>query len=88
MKKNWFLMFTLITALLLAACSSDDSSSQSSNESSGGSKEVESLTYASLTDAVGLSPIMTNDSASSNVIEHVYETLLKEMLRRWKLNHY
>lgn len=77
MKKNWLLMLTLITALLLAACSSDNSSTKSNNESSGGSKEVESLTYASLTDAVGLSPIMTNDSASSNVIEHVYETLFE-----------
>ncbi|OLS39281.1 glutathione ABC transporter substrate-binding protein [Bacillus sp. MRMR6] len=77
MKKNWLLIITIITALLLAACSSGDSASPSSSESGGGSKDVESLTYASLTDAVGLSPIMTNDSASANVIEHVYETLFK-----------
>nr|WP_263324699.1 glutathione ABC transporter substrate-binding protein [Neobacillus sp. Marseille-Q6967] len=78
MKKNWLLVFTIITALLLAACSSGGGSSkESSSEASEGSKDVESLTYASLTDAVGLSPIMTNDSASANVIEHVYETLFK-----------
>ncbi|HWL12206.1 MAG TPA: glutathione ABC transporter substrate-binding protein [Ureibacillus sp.] len=76
MKKNWLVLLTLVTALLLAACSSDDSSS-SSSESSGGSKDVESLTYASLTDVVGLSPIMTNDAPSSNAIEHVYETLFE-----------
>lgn len=76
MKKNWLVILTLITALLLAACSSDESSS-SNSEASGGSKDVESLTYASLTDVVGLSPIMTNDASSSNVIEHVYETLFE-----------
>ncbi|KAB2332682.1 glutathione ABC transporter substrate-binding protein [Bacillus mesophilum] len=76
-KKNWLLVFTIMAALLLAACSGGESSSSSGSESGGGSEEVESLTYASLTDAVGLSPIMTNDSASSNVNEHVYETLFK-----------
>lgn len=76
-RKNWLFVFTIMAALLLAACSGGGSSESSGSESGGGSEEVESLTYASLTDAVGLSPIMTNDSASSNVNEHVYETLFK-----------
>jgi peptide/nickel transport system substrate-binding protein len=79
MKKNWLFIITILAALVLSACGGSESKSKSSSESneSKGSKEVESLTYASLTDAVGLSPIMTNDSASANVIEHVYETLFK-----------
>lgn len=76
MKKNLLLLFTIISALVLSACGGA-SSSKSSNESSGNKKEVETFTYASLTDAVGLSPILTNDSASANVTEHVFETLFK-----------
>ncbi|WP_066321536.1 ABC transporter substrate-binding protein [Bacillus sp. FJAT-29814] len=82
MKKNLLLLFTIITALLLAACgggSASKSSNEGTNTNKGKEKKeaIESFTYASLTDAVGLSPIMTNDSASSNVTEHVYETLFK-----------
>jgi peptide/nickel transport system substrate-binding protein len=80
MKKNWLALITIISVLLLAACgggSASKSSSTGSSNSSGEKKDIESFTYASLTDAVGLSPIMTNDSASSNVTEHVYETLFK-----------
>jgi peptide/nickel transport system substrate-binding protein len=76
MKRNWLLMLAIVSVLLLAACGGG--SSQTSKETSGGKpKEVETFTYASLTDAVGLSPILTNDSASANVTEHVYETLFK-----------
>jgi len=76
MKKNWLLLFTIITALLLSACGG---SNKANNEASGGGKAKipDTFTYASLTDPVGLSPIMTNDSASSNVTQHVYETLFK-----------
>src|SRR4051794_28517750 len=63
--------------LLLAACGGGSSSKSSGNASSGGSKAIDTFTYASLTDAVGLSPIMTNDSASANVTDEVYETLFK-----------
>ncbi|WP_040205735.1 glutathione ABC transporter substrate-binding protein [Neobacillus jeddahensis] len=76
MKKNWLLLFTIITALLLSACGGASSKS-SSDASEGKTKIPDTFTYASLTDAVGLSPIMTNDSASANVTEHVYETLFK-----------
>lgn len=76
MKKNWLFLITIISALLLSACGG------ASTKSSNGAKEAkpkiaETFTYASLTDAVGLSPILTNDSASANVTEHVYETLFK-----------
>jgi peptide/nickel transport system substrate-binding protein len=79
MKKNWLFVLTILTVLLLAACGGKDtSSSEPKNEADGGgSKEVESLTYASLTDAVGLNPILTNDSASANVTDHVYEKLFE-----------
>lgn len=76
MKKHWLVLITIIAALLLTACGGDSSKS-SSGASAGKSKVAETFTYASLTDAVGLSPIMTNDSASANVTEHVYETLFK-----------
>lgn len=33
------------------------------------------LTYAATSDVVGLSPILTNDSASSRVLDQIYETL-------------
>lgn len=35
----------------------------------------QTLTYVSMTDAVGVSPILTNDAASSNVLRSIYETL-------------
>jgi peptide/nickel transport system substrate-binding protein len=81
MKKNWLLFITILSVLLLAACGGGASSQTGGgedsgiNESNGEGSEVDSLTYASLTDAVGLSPILTNDSASANVSDHVYEKL-------------
>lgn len=80
MKKKWLLFFITITALLLSACGGSSSNS-SSDASEGKTKIPDTFTYASLTDAVGLSPIMTNDSASANVTEHVYETLFKRNVR-------
>ena len=81
MKKNWLALITIISMLLLAACgggsSSKSSGNASGNASEGKSKSIDTFTYASLTDAVGLSPIMTNDSASANVTDEVYETLFK-----------
>ncbi|WP_257348100.1 glutathione ABC transporter substrate-binding protein [Pseudalkalibacillus decolorationis] len=60
----------LIISLALAGCSSN-----AGNSSSGGDDVPQELTYASTTKAVGLSPIETNDSVSSRVIEQIYETL-------------
>ncbi|UOQ95744.1 glutathione ABC transporter substrate-binding protein [Halobacillus shinanisalinarum] len=53
-------------------CSSD-TSQEGSGES--GADVSQELTYATTSDVVGLSPIDTNDSVSSAVIEQVYETL-------------
>ncbi|PKR77178.1 glutathione ABC transporter substrate-binding protein [Halalkalibacillus sediminis] len=90
MKKLIF-MLVLLLGLLLAACSGDsgdseessdegstDTSSESSEEAS--SDEDTAVTYASTSDAVGLSPILTNDSVSSRVIEQMYETLFTRNL--------
>jgi peptide/nickel transport system substrate-binding protein len=56
-------------SLALTGCSSNSSS----GGSAGGDKQE--LTYATTSKVVGLSPILTNDSVSSTVIEQVYETL-------------
>lgn len=71
MKKTIWLTILLIISVILSACSGDSSSATTG----GSSKGDQSLTYASTSDAVGLSPILTNDSASASVIEQVYETL-------------
>lgn len=65
----------LVVSFALAGCSSDSSSGKSGDSGSKKSNVPQELTYASTTDAVGLSPIETNDSASSRVIEQIYETL-------------
>lgn len=82
MKKKWmFLVSLVITAMFLAACSGGDKTSTSEGGSEGSnenqSTEELSLTYASVTDAVGLSPILMNDSASANITDHVYEKLFE-----------
>ncbi|MGM0837291.1 MAG: ABC transporter substrate-binding protein [Bacillota bacterium] len=76
MKKNWLFFITLLAVLTLAACSGGKTSSDSNG---GGAKSSgdQALTYASISDAVGLSPILMNDSASANITEHLYETLFK-----------
>ncbi|MGD7044370.1 ABC transporter substrate-binding protein [Jeotgalibacillus proteolyticus] len=80
MKKQWLIFFVLAFALLAAACSEStipegaESGGDGENEgtASGGEQEI---IYAATSDVVGLSPTMTNDSVSSNVIEQVYEKL-------------
>ncbi|HBM76308.1 MAG TPA: glutathione ABC transporter substrate-binding protein [Clostridiaceae bacterium] len=62
----------LLVCTSIAGCSSSNKASKEINEPS--AKE-QKLTYVSMTDAVGTSPILTNDSASSNVIRGIYETL-------------
>lgn len=63
------LLLVFITTLFLG-CSSNNTSSTGEK-----AKTPQNLTFVTMTDAVGLSPILTNDSASSNVIRQVYETL-------------
>ncbi|KAB2333359.1 glutathione ABC transporter substrate-binding protein [Cytobacillus depressus] len=82
MKRNFTFLFTLVFALvLLTACSGEKGASsdpeKSDNGNNGKSNEELTLTYASVTDAVGLSPILMNDSASANITDHVYEKLFE-----------
>ncbi|MDN3448712.1 glutathione ABC transporter substrate-binding protein [Planococcus sp. APC 3906] len=81
MKKHWLLLLTLIGVLILGACSGgstipegEEGSGSGSEPASEGAKEV---IYASTSDAVGLSPTMTNDSVSSNVMTQIYENLFE-----------
>ncbi|MFD2639148.1 glutathione ABC transporter substrate-binding protein [Piscibacillus salipiscarius] len=81
MKKLLFLLVA-IPILLLAACtggseSQPEGGNAEGNEGGGSGSADQTLTYASTSDAPGLSPIDTNDSVSSHVIEQVYETLFK-----------
>ncbi|MGY3715973.1 ABC transporter substrate-binding protein [Sutcliffiella cohnii] len=83
MKKQVVFILMMVFTLVLAACSGggQTSSGNNTNGGDGGSSSgdsnapIESFTYASTSDVSGLSPILTNDSVSANVIEHVYETL-------------
>ena len=79
MRKKW-LLGTLsaitISSIALAGCSSSTSSGASGN-SKASSTAPQEITYATTTDAVGLSPIQTNDNASARVLDQVYETLFK-----------
>ncbi|HET7657525.1 MAG TPA: glutathione ABC transporter substrate-binding protein [Bacillales bacterium] len=70
--------------LVLAGCGSNSSSNSSTGQSkssgggggtSSGKSVPQTLTIASTSKVVGLSPIMTNDSVSTAVISQVYETL-------------
>lgn len=63
------LIAVLLISTLIAGCSS------SSNTKTASKAPEQKLTYVSMTDAVGVSPILTNDSASSNVLRVIYETL-------------
>ncbi len=58
--------------IVSAACSSENSSGKESTT------PPQEITYASTSDAAGLSPIDTNDSVSSNVTYQVYETLFTQ----------
>ncbi|MEW5322169.1 glutathione ABC transporter substrate-binding protein [Geobacillus thermoleovorans] len=69
------LAFVLAVSAALAGCGGKSASNSASSGSQEKENVVQELTYATTSDAVGLSPILTNDSASSAVIEQVYETL-------------
>ncbi len=70
----FFVGVFLVLGGLLAGCSSGGSGASSAS-GSGGKNPPQELTYASTTKPVGLSPIMTNDSVSANIINQIYETL-------------
>lgn len=76
MKKNLFKKFALVMTLALScsvvftACGSSESTDTSAKTT-----VDQKITYVSMTDAIGVSPILTNDSGSSNVIRNIYETL-------------
>ncbi|SDQ17783.1 glutathione ABC transporter substrate-binding protein [Virgibacillus salinus] len=74
MSKRMFQLFmlVLITIITLVGCSESSSGENSSSEA------PNEVTYATTTDAAGLSPIDTNDSVSSNVTYQIYETLFTQ----------
>ncbi|ETP69034.1 glutathione ABC transporter substrate-binding protein [Planococcus glaciei] len=80
MKKQWLFLLVLIGMLILSACSGstipegEETSGAGDAPASDGENEV---VYASTSDAVGLSPTMTNDSVSSNVMTQIYENLFE-----------
>jgi peptide/nickel transport system substrate-binding protein len=77
MKKNLWLVLLFIASLVLAACSGESASApkDTKGSSSAGGGSDKTFTYASTSDAVGLSPIGMNDAVSANITEHVYEQL-------------
>ncbi|MDI6600429.1 MAG: glutathione ABC transporter substrate-binding protein [Thermoanaerobacteraceae bacterium] len=80
MKKSLLIMLILVLTLsfTMTACSSGSQTNNQQAQTGETEKAQEvpqEVTYVSMTDAVGLSPILTNDSASSNVIREIYETL-------------
>ncbi len=78
MKKTVWYSIMLIAMLVLSACSGESASAPKNSDGSkdkGSAASSETFTFATTSDAVGLSPTLTNDSMSANVIEHVYDTL-------------
>lgn len=79
MKKHWLVLLAFFGILILSACSEstipEGAEGTSGGDSSSSGEGGQEIIYASTTDAVGLSPIMTNDSVSSSVTEQVYEKL-------------
>ncbi|WP_200410841.1 glutathione ABC transporter substrate-binding protein [Virgibacillus salexigens] len=72
MRKCFVPICLLVLMIVSAACSSENSSGKESTT------PPQEITYASTSDAAGLSPIDTNDSVSSNVTYQVYETLFTQ----------
>ena len=77
MKNKLWLAILLSAILILTACSGGESASAPKDAKKGGSSAGDTFTYASTSDAVGLSPILMNDSPSANVTEQVYEQLFQ-----------
>jgi peptide/nickel transport system substrate-binding protein len=64
-------MLAAVLAIGAVGCSSKSASSTNGGKSTTSKR----ITFVTTADAVGLSPILTNDSASSDIIRNVYETL-------------
>lgn len=80
MKKYWLVLLVLAGMLILGACSEStipEGAEDGEAKATGSSDAEQAVIYASTTDAVGLSPTMTNDSPSSNVISQIYENLFE-----------
>lgn len=75
MKKTLWGTVILSAMLALGACSGESASAPKNSDGSNSAGSNETFTYASTSDAVGLSPISMNDAVSANVTEHVYEQL-------------
>src|SRR5690625_7684426 len=78
MKINLFRNFILLAviSIFLAACSDDSNveeqtAGETDNEEGAGQESA----FATSSDAVGLSPIDTNDSVSAYMLEQLYDTL-------------
>jgi peptide/nickel transport system substrate-binding protein len=70
-----FFALIMVLGLALAGCGSTSKSSSGKASKEGTSSAPQEITYAQTSKVVGLSPIMTNDSVSQNVINQIYETL-------------
>ncbi|WEG13125.1 glutathione ABC transporter substrate-binding protein [Pullulanibacillus sp. KACC 23026] len=72
------LAVVFVLGLILSGCSSSTSTSSNASGSNSASKNApQEITYGQTSKVVGLSPIMTNDSVSQNVINQIYETLFR-----------
>nr|WP_239541205.1 glutathione ABC transporter substrate-binding protein [Pullulanibacillus pueri] len=68
--------FLVLVGIVLTGCSSSGASGGSaSSGGSGSSGKAQEMTFAQTSKVVGLSPTMTNDSVSQNVLNQIYETL-------------
>jgi peptide/nickel transport system substrate-binding protein len=76
-KKHFFsmLVFLFMISAVLAGCGGKSASNSGGSSSQGKGNAAQELTYATTSDVVGLSPILTNDSVSAAVINQIYETL-------------
>ncbi|MBM7571184.1 peptide/nickel transport system substrate-binding protein [Aquibacillus albus] len=73
--KLW-LSSLLLLVIVVAGCSSNTADGETTDgEGNGESDVAQELTYASVSDIVGLSPIDTNDNVSTSMIGQIYETL-------------
>jgi len=85
MKKK-SLAILLAMMLVLSALTACGTSEQTSGEADGTKAGVpQEVVYASTADAVGLSPILTNDSASSNINVQIYETLFEHDAKTFEI---
>lgn len=70
------LMLFAVIALFAAGCSDDSDVEETVDGGEEADDEtVQEISFASSSDAVGLSPIDTNDSVSAYMIEQIYDTL-------------